>query len=182
MTVFYILLPIGLLLIVISLGLGSYQHWSISHGNVADGTVVENVPRARGGSPRYSPKIEFRTKQGRDVAFMTSFSSNPPTYSKGDKLKVVYDGDGATFPHAEVYWNVAFDPELHTQALEDNWDRIDYIVADSEMLNDIKTYGGDMIIINDALKHSVLEASYSGDNYEVVQIFRVIHLQPAPTG
>jgi|SRR5438105_12726296 len=94
MTVFYILLPIGLLLIVISLGLGSYQHWSISHGNVADGTVVENVPRARGGSPRYSPKIEFRTKQGRDVAFMTSFSSNPPTYSKGDKLKVVYDGDG----------------------------------------------------------------------------------------
>jgi hypothetical protein len=93
MTVFYILLPIGLLLIVVSLGIGSYQHFTISHGSVADGTVVENVPRGR-GNPSYSPRIEFRTKQGRDVSFMTTFSSNPPTYNIGDKVKVVYDDDG----------------------------------------------------------------------------------------
>ena len=43
-------------------------------------------------------------------------------------------GDGAPYPHAEVYWNVAGDPELHVQALQNNPDRIDYIVADSEML------------------------------------------------
>jgi hypothetical protein len=94
MTVFYILLPIGLLLIVVSLGIGSYQHWSISHGNIADGTVVENVPRGRGGSSKFSPRVEFRTKQERDVVFMTTFSSNPPAYNIGDKVKVVYDGDG----------------------------------------------------------------------------------------
>ena|ERR1700759_5868367 len=93
MTVFYILLPIGLLLIVVSLGIGSYQHWSISHGNIADGTVVENVPRGRGGSSKYSPRVEFRTKQERDVVFMTTFSSNPPAYNVGDKVKVVYDGE-----------------------------------------------------------------------------------------
>ena len=39
-------------------------------------------------------------------------------------------GDGAPYPHAEVYWNVAGDPELHQQALDNNPDRIDYIVAD----------------------------------------------------
>src|SRR5690349_9225015 len=34
-------------------------------------------------------------------------------------------GDGAPYPHAEVYWNVAGDPELHQQALDNNPDRID---------------------------------------------------------
>ena len=86
-------MPIGLLLLVVSLGIGSYQHWTISHGSVADGTVVENVSRAKSRGS-YSPRIEFRTKQGKDVVFMTTFSSNPPTYTIGDKVKVVYDGDG----------------------------------------------------------------------------------------
>src|ERR1700730_18715569 len=69
-------------------------------------------------------------------------------------------GDGATYPHAEVYWNVAYDPKLHDQALEGNWDRIDYIVADSEMINDIKTYGGPMNLIKTALDYSVLRAEF----------------------
>ncbi|HEV2583291.1 MAG TPA: glycosyltransferase family 39 protein, partial [Ktedonobacteraceae bacterium] len=65
-------------------------------------------------------------------------------------------GDSAPFPHAEVYWEVAYDPTLHDKggALQDNWDRIDYIVADSEMLNDIKTYGGPMDLIKTAYEHS----------------------------
>jgi len=91
-------------------------------------------------------------------------------------------GDGPTYPYAHVYFNIAYDPELYTGLLQGNWDRIDYIVADSEMLNDIKTYGGQMTIIDQALSHSVLVASYSGDNYELVQIYRVIYLQPPPTG
>ena len=40
------------------------------------------------------PEIEFHTKQGKDVVFMTTFSSNPPAYNQGDKVKVVYSGDG----------------------------------------------------------------------------------------
>jgi len=91
-------------------------------------------------------------------------------------------GNGEIYPYAHIYWNVALDPEIHDTLLKGNWDRIDYIVADSEMLNDIKTYGGQMTIIEQALSHSVLVASYSGDNYELVQIYRVIHLQPSPTG
>ena len=93
-------------------------------------------------------------------------------------------GDGAPYPHAEVYWNVAFDPELHDLALQKNWDRIDYIVADSEMLHDIETYGSGMDLIKQAFQHSVLRADFRADDHNlkiVVQVFQVIHQYTPPT-
>jgi 4-amino-4-deoxy-L-arabinose transferase-like glycosyltransferase len=87
-------------------------------------------------------------------------------------------GDAAPYPHAEVYWNVAYDPELHQQALDNNPDRIDYIVADSEMLHDIQTYGGQMDIIKQAYDHSVQRAEFRADDHNlqiVVGIYQVIH-------
>jgi hypothetical protein len=89
-------------------------------------------------------------------------------------------GDGATYPHAEVYWNVAFDPELHDTLLQDNWDRIDYIVADPGMLQDINTSGEDMDLIETALQHSILRVEFKGDEGEQVQIYQVIHTEPPP--
>lgn len=92
-------------------------------------------------------------------------------------------GDGAPYPHAEIYWNVAGDPELHQQALDNNPDRIDYIVTDSEMLHDIQTVGGDMGIINQALQHSVLRAEFRADDQNlqiVIQVWQVIHQNPSP--
>src|SRR5205823_5905084 len=47
--------------------------------------------------------------------------------------------DGTIYPYAHVYLNVAFDPELHDGLLHNDWNHIDYIVADAEMLKDIKT-------------------------------------------
>ena len=93
-------------------------------------------------------------------------------------------GDGAPYPHAEVYWNVATDPELHTQALESNWDRIDYIVADSEMLHDIRNVGGGMDLIKQALDHSVLLAEFSAPDHNlsiVVDVYQVVHKFPHAT-
>jgi 4-amino-4-deoxy-L-arabinose transferase-like glycosyltransferase len=90
-------------------------------------------------------------------------------------------GDAAPFPHAEVYWNVAYDPELHQQALDNNSDRIDYIVADSEMLHDIQTYGGQMDIIKQAYENSVQRAEFRADDHNlqiVVGIYQVIHQYP----
>ena len=92
-------------------------------------------------------------------------------------------GDGAPYPHAEVYWNVAGDPELHQLALDNNPDRIDYIVTDSEMLHDIQTVGGDMDIIHDALNKSVLRAEFRADDQNlqiVIQVWQVIHTYPSP--
>jgi hypothetical protein len=94
MTAFYIMLPIGLLLIVISLGIGTYEHRAITNGTVTEGTVVGNYRRARRGTATYSPQVKFQTRQGKDVVFTPGFSSNPPTYDVGEKLRVVYQGDG----------------------------------------------------------------------------------------
>ena len=91
-------------------------------------------------------------------------------------------GDGPTYPYAHVYFNIAYDPELYSGLLQGNPDRIDYIVADSEMLNDIKTFGGPMLLIDKALNHSVLRAQFRADDHDsqiVISIYQVIH-QIAP--
>jgi hypothetical protein len=91
-------------------------------------------------------------------------------------------GDGATYPFAHVYFNVATDPELRTAILHDNWDRIDYIILDSEMqlniLQDPKTFK----IIADALApgHCIKRTEFrSGD--VVITIYEVKHTIMSPT-
>jgi 4-amino-4-deoxy-L-arabinose transferase-like glycosyltransferase len=92
-------------------------------------------------------------------------------------------GGGAVYPYAHVYWNVAYDPELYTLLLQGNWDRIDYIVADSEMLHDIETTGGPMKLIYTALQHSILRAEFranDSDGQIVISIYQVIHSNAPP--
>jgi 4-amino-4-deoxy-L-arabinose transferase-like glycosyltransferase len=103
-------------------------------------------------------------------------------------------GDGAPFTHAEVYWSVAYDPVLYANTLQNNWDRIDYIVADSEMLADFQTFPHkdcdktkDPLkcnIINQAMQHVVLRAQFSADDHNsqiVTKIFQVVHQSAQPT-
>lgn len=93
-------------------------------------------------------------------------------------------GEGATYPYAHVYWNVAYDPELHDGLLQNNWDRIDYIVADSEMLHDIDTIGGPMSLIDTALKHSTVRQQFRADDNEkqiVISIYQIHHEQGPPS-
>ena len=89
-------------------------------------------------------------------------------------------GDGATFPYAHVYWNMAYDPELQNGLLQNNWDRIDYIVADSEMLHDITSFGGPMLLIDRALGHSILRKEFranENDKQIVISVYEVVHKQ-----
>src|SRR5438270_9094473 len=87
---FSILLTVGLVLVVASVAVGLNEYWFISHGTVADGMVVENVRQGRG----YAPRISFRTYDGKEAFLTPSYSSNPPFYSTGDTVKVVYRGQG----------------------------------------------------------------------------------------
>jgi hypothetical protein len=90
-------------------------------------------------------------------------------------------GGGEIYPHADVYQNVATDPTIYQNVLQNNWDRIDYIVADSEMLQDIKGSGSEMQIITDALNHSILRAEFRADDHSdqlVIDVFQVIHKIP----
>jgi hypothetical protein len=86
-------------------------------------------------------------------------------------------GDGAIYPYAHEYLSVATDPELHDRFLQKNWDRIDYIVANMEMLQVIQNYGGGMNLIKTALAHTVLRVELKRDN-EFMRVYEVIHLNP----
>jgi 4-amino-4-deoxy-L-arabinose transferase-like glycosyltransferase len=86
-------------------------------------------------------------------------------------------GTAATYPLAHVYFNVATDPELHDKILNGNWDRIDYIVADSEMLSDIEHIGGPFSIIETARAHSVERAVFSADDQDSKLVIRIYEVQ-----
>jgi hypothetical protein len=94
MTAFYILVSIGLVFVFVACGIGAYENASIKSGTIVEGTVVGNVLRSGSKGSSYSPEITFRTKQGRDVRFTTTFSTSPPLYSQGDAVRIVYRGDG----------------------------------------------------------------------------------------
>ncbi len=87
-------------------------------------------------------------------------------------------GDGATYPFANVYFNVATDPSIYSAILAKNWDRIDYVVEDSQMQADIqgKTQFG---IINDAISHSGQPVAHfqsgTGPGSVDIKIYQVIH-------
>ena len=91
-------------------------------------------------------------------------------------------GNGAIYPYAHIYWNVAYDPELHNGLLKNDWNRIDYIVTDPSMLNDIRSRGGAMSIIDQALNNSVLRVEFQAqdrDQHVDIRIYQVIHKPPS---
>lgn len=89
-------------------------------------------------------------------------------------------GDGAPYPYAHVYWFLALDPAIHDTLLQGNWDRIDYLVVDADMLSSLHTPNGGMQILSDALNHSVLRITFKGDNNQSISIYQVMHKQPLP--
>lgn len=57
----------------------------LSKAVVTEGTVTKLV-----GSKFYNPVVEFKTQSGRLVKFTSSFGSNPPSYSEGEVVEVIY--------------------------------------------------------------------------------------------
>ena len=90
MSLFSALLAVGLLFVAASLALALNEHRFISRGTITEGTVVENVRKNKG----YTPKISFRTTQGKEVAFSPVFNTNPPSYKVGEAVRIVYRGEG----------------------------------------------------------------------------------------
>ncbi len=86
---------------------------------------------------------------------------------------------GGAFPQAQLYWNAALDPAVRGGLLHDDWNKIDYIVVDAEMLNEINTPGGPMLLLDRALHHAILRVTYQTNNNnpdDSIQIYQVIHV------
>lgn len=69
-------------------------------------------------------------------------------------------GNGAPFSRAEVDWEVATDPAVRDKVLHDDWNNIDYLVVDDQMLSDIRNSGSQFILLQQALEHATLLISF----------------------
>jgi 4-amino-4-deoxy-L-arabinose transferase-like glycosyltransferase len=86
---------------------------------------------------------------------------------------------GPAYSNTQIYWNAALDPEIRGGLLHDDWNKIDYIVIDAQMLNDIKTPGGPMLLLDRALHHAILRVTYQTNDHNpdsTIQVYQVIHL------
>jgi hypothetical protein len=59
----------------------------LSTAIIAEGKVIELVYSS---NHAYSPVVEFETKSGSLVEFEFSSGTNPPSYTRGEKVKVFY--------------------------------------------------------------------------------------------
>ena len=56
----------------------------------AEGTVVELVVNRSRDSRTYSPVVQFVNEAGKKIEFKSRTGSNPPDYSRGEKVEVLY--------------------------------------------------------------------------------------------
>ncbi len=86
----YALTAVGLALLIGALFWYQNVKTFIAGASVAQGTVVELVRSQSGSdSPTYRPVVRFNAN-GRAVEFVSSSGSNPPSYSRGEKVEVFY--------------------------------------------------------------------------------------------
>jgi hypothetical protein len=56
----------------------------------AEGTVVELMQSRSSDSTTYRPVVHFINQDGQKIEFMSTAGSNPPSYSEGQKVEVLY--------------------------------------------------------------------------------------------
>lgn len=86
--------------------------------------------------------------------------------------------DSKAYPHVQIYWNVALDPDIRFNVLHNNWQNIDYLILNEKMQNDIRARPSDMIILDEALHHATLMQTFNAANHDpsaAVQIYKIIH-------
>jgi hypothetical protein len=81
-------------------------------------------------------------------------------------------GYGAPFDQVEMYWIVATDPAIGSGVLHNDWNNVDYIMADHEMILDANNFH--MKLLLGALKHALPIKTFQNPLYWVT-IYQVQH-------
>jgi hypothetical protein len=82
---------------------------SAAEGVVTD-LVLSHSSSSRSGV--YHPKVSFQTEAGENIEFNSSFGSNPPSYNKGDRVKVLYDPANPNHASINSFFSLWFAPLL----------------------------------------------------------------------
>jgi hypothetical protein len=86
----YFLSLIGLSMLIGSFFLYQNTQDFLKDALQAEGTVIELVRSRSSDSTTYRPVVEFKTQSGSVIEFTSSSGSNPPSYSKGEVVSILY--------------------------------------------------------------------------------------------
>ena len=86
----YLFSVIGLGMLVGSFFLYQNTATFLSNAASAEGVVVDLVRSRSSDSTTYAPTIRFKTRDGTMIEFTSGVSSNPPSYSRGEQVSVLY--------------------------------------------------------------------------------------------
>ena len=87
----YVFLIVGLALLTGAFFLYQNKKAFLAKADTAQGTVIELLESRSDNSITYKPLVSFKTKEGAQIEFTSSVSSNPPSYSEGETVEVLYD-------------------------------------------------------------------------------------------
>jgi 4-amino-4-deoxy-L-arabinose transferase-like glycosyltransferase len=83
-------------------------------------------------------------------------------------------GGSAPFPNTYIYSDVVSDSQITNEQLKGDWQKINYLVVDASMRNDIRD-GGQYALLDEALHHAILRVSYGSDKDGTqIQIYQVL--------
>lgn len=83
----------GVVLLVISIGLGVHTTRLVADGVEADGIVTGLQASRTSDSTTWRPEVSFMAADGRTYRFVSSSGSNPPAYARGERVVVLYMPD-----------------------------------------------------------------------------------------
>ena len=87
----YIFGLIGLGMLVGAFFLFTNTQNFLKTATTSNGTVIDLQQSRSSDSITYAPVVEFQTKDGSRIEFISSTSSNPPSYSRGETVEVLYN-------------------------------------------------------------------------------------------
>lgn len=89
----YVFTAIGVVLLVTAIYLYFSKLTFLKSAETAQGTVVELISKRSSNSIMYTPVISFITKEDHKIEFSSSVSGNPPSYSVGETVEVIYNSE-----------------------------------------------------------------------------------------
>jgi hypothetical protein len=105
--VFGIFLGVGVLLLAIGAWLVQHTRQFIAGAATADGVVIANVwsTSTDSSSGTAHPKVRFRTANGQEIVFVSSFGSSPPSYRVNEPVTVLYDPQDPEHASIRGFWS-----------------------------------------------------------------------------
>ena len=86
----YMFSGIGVTLLIVALLLFWHTRTFIDQAATAPGTVIDLVESRSDKSTTYRPVVRFVAESGQQIEFTSSSSTNPPSYSVGEDVTVLY--------------------------------------------------------------------------------------------